>query len=135
MRRWSQGTHGSVPVPSSQGWVKVSPGKWRAGLRKGLEQTSLWKAVEAPSQPVHGMYPLCLSPCQGGGHELLQPLLLVPHAPAQRWGKPHHLHLPSFLPGEKHKSKVITSGLDYSRTKEGRALPRQWALLTPAPPR
>lgn len=45
---------GDTWVPSSQGWVKVSPGKWRAALGKGLEQTSLWKVVEGCGSPQSG---------------------------------------------------------------------------------
>lgn len=117
-------------VPSSHGWVKVSQGKWRAGLGKGLEQTSLWKIVEAPislpmacAHSAHGMFPLCPSSWQGGSHDILQPLLLVLHSPAQGWRKPHCLHLPSFLRGEKHKSNVIqgwmTQGLRRGKHFQG----------------
>lgn len=117
-------------VLSSQGWVKASPVEswFREGLGTNIAVEScakLWKPpVSLPMACAH-------SACPCGGHEILQPLLLIPYSPAQGWRKPHCLHLPSSW--EKNKSKVITSGLDYSGTEEGRALPRQWALLTPAP--
>lgn len=41
-------------MPSSQGWVKVSLGKWRADLRKSLEQTSQWRVVEGCGSPQSG---------------------------------------------------------------------------------
>lgn len=57
----------------------------------------------------------------------------MPPPPAQRWGKPHLLHPPSFPPGEKAKSKEVNARLDCPRSKQGRALPKAGALLTPAP--
>lgn len=82
----------------------------------------MWK----PMACVHSAHPL------GSPHEILQLLLLTLHAPAQGWKSLIVSIFPLFFLG-KNKSKVITSGLGYSGTEEGKALPRQWALLTPVP--
>lgn len=114
-------------VLSSQGWVKASPVEswFREGLETNIAVESCGSPQSAcpwhmPTLPVHVVAMRSCSHCCS--FHILQPRggesLIVSIFP---------------LPGKKNKSKVITSGLGYSGTEEGRALPRQWALLTPAP--